>query len=519
MIQPRLTFEEQIRLTQEEELVEFWREHPVEAQKDIIGYNLNWFQRIMLRSFWDKTFLLWIMGRGCSKTFMTGLCTSLYAVLYPDWSIGIVAPGLRQANYVFDFIQKIYDISPYFRRSVSHPISRTPERSIIKFHNGSFIEALPPGVDGSKIRGRRYRALVIDEAAQCDSAIISNVIMPFLSVKVGGMDNKVVWTSSAYWKWSYLYPLYLYFRVRQIEEPNKYSVLEYDYNDVLVDNTCPEYTVDMNVLNFCKETMTDAEFQMEWLAKFPDESTGFFPSKTIDKCLRRVNPIEIEPIKGEPGFIYTLGIDCARSKTGDNFAASIAKIVGKDMHLVSLITYRGITFQEMRDFVRSVYENYNIGRIELDIDGGGSSIRDLISEGWMSSNGRKYPALLEIGNEDQNHLDGERIVKTIKFAVTSKREMFSRVKTRMEQGRIVMPLDIRNDPDASIRARGKDLLLLKTELSVVEAHQTVYGITLRVPQKYSDDRLTSYCLAIDAACDLIGEGDIYDEPLPMGVWA
>ena len=98
----RLTFEEQVKLTPEEELLQFWREHPVEAQKDIIGYNLNWYQRKMLREVWDHPFNLWVMGRGCSKTFMLALTTVLFALLYPKWNIGIIAPVFRQANFVFD---------------------------------------------------------------------------------------------------------------------------------------------------------------------------------------------------------------------------------------------------------------------------------------------------------------------------------------------------------------------------------------------------------------------------------
>jgi len=54
-------------LTKEEELIEFYRENPVEAARDILKIELNWFQRIALKKLWTRPYICFKWGRAGSK--------------------------------------------------------------------------------------------------------------------------------------------------------------------------------------------------------------------------------------------------------------------------------------------------------------------------------------------------------------------------------------------------------------------------------------------------------------------
>ena len=517
----RLTFDEQLRFTPDEKMIQFWRENPIEAQNDLIGYDLNWFQKIMLEEAWIHPFNMWIMGRGCSKTFLTAIICVLWAMLYPQWSIGIIAPVFRQANFVFDEIQKIYDKSAFVRLSAIKEPSRGTERSIIKFANGSFVEALPLG-DGSKIRGRRYRFVIIDEAAQCSIDIINKVVMPFLGVRIGKMDNKLIWASSAYYKYNYLYAKYIRYRINEIEKPNKYSVLEFNFKDILAQpnyNDHP-YQVDMNMVKESQETMSDEEFAMEWLAKFPDESMGFFPAQLIDSCVKRINPIEIEYKGGIPTARYIIAIDCARKR--DNFVVTIIRLVGDEKHIVRVVAHNRITYQEMVDIIRKLCVDFNVVRIIMDQGGGGLAIKDYLAEDWIDARGEvmnSVPAILDMDDPEHKHLQGFKMLRLYKGSQPRNEALFNRTKGQMQHNKVVFPLDVRNHENTILKDSAKELLLLKTEMGVVETKPTPNGVKFSVPNRYHDDRLMTYVMGINEACSYLSGEDISKRiVMPTGVF-
>ena len=514
----RLTFNEQIRFTPEEELILYWRERPVEAQKDIIGYNLNWFQRMMLKAAWSHSFNLWVMGRGCSKTFLIAITTVLYAMLYPGWNIGLIAPVFRQANFIFDEITKIVNKSKYVSSCVTK-FSRAMDRSIIQFSNGSSIEALPLGADGAKIRGRRYRFVAIDEAAQCPIEVIESVVMPFLSIQIGGFKNKVIWASSAYYKHNHFYSKYIRYRINQISNPNKYSVLEFNYHDILADPN-QDYQVDMDIVRESQESMSEEEFAMEYLAKFPDESMGFFSARIIDACIRKLRPISIEPAVGDLGARYLLAIDCARKL--DNFVITIFKLVGNEKHIVRIITHNRIPYDQMVDIIRKVCVDYNVVRIIMDQGGGGLSVKDYLAKSWIDTRGDiaiSRPGILDIEDPEHKYFDGNRILHMYAANNPRNERLFNRAKAEMQAGRVVFPLDIRNHENPLIKLAAKEFLLLKTEMGVVEVKVLQHGVTFSVPRKYHDDRLITFVMGVTESCDyLAGEDLTMQRVMPTGVF-
>ena len=120
-------------LTKYEQIIEFYRENPVEAARDMLGIELVWFQRIQLREMWSKPYCCMKWGRGTSKSAVSAMFAILKAMLYPDLSMGVIAPSFRQTGYIFDYIDEIYAKSAFVRAAISGHVVRTTERNICKF--------------------------------------------------------------------------------------------------------------------------------------------------------------------------------------------------------------------------------------------------------------------------------------------------------------------------------------------------------------------------------------------------
>jgi intein/homing endonuclease len=133
------------KITQNEKYIAYYRSHPVQAAKDLLNQKLSWYQRLTLRAIWFKPYSMLIFGRGCGKTRMLAVASVLRALLYPAFKVGVFGPIKKQGDYIFDEIEALYNMSEFFQAAVVKNISRSPERSLVKFVNGSSIVSLPPG--------------------------------------------------------------------------------------------------------------------------------------------------------------------------------------------------------------------------------------------------------------------------------------------------------------------------------------------------------------------------------------
>ena len=298
-----------------EKQVLYYRAHPVEAAKDLLDIELIWMQRIVIRMIWFKRFPLLNLSRGTGKSYIIAIAAVLFAMLYPKMKVGIVAPVFRQANYVFDTIDDLYASSDFLRTATVKSPSRGAAQSILKFHNRSFIEALPVG-DGTKIRGRRYFIIFIDEYAQMDESIIKLVIRPMLNVKRKGRDNKLIVASTAYYRWNHFFTVYLYYLKQMALNNKEYGVAEFDYVDVNNTKDSP-YQIDMDIIEMQKNDMTTEEFLMENGCFLPGARVTTSKGLRIIESIRvgalvlthkgryqKVTKVSVRPYRG---LIYLIG--------------------------------------------------------------------------------------------------------------------------------------------------------------------------------------------------------------------
>jgi len=389
------------------------------------------------------------------NTFLLALLCVLRACLYPREKCVIVSATYRQAQFVFDEIMKFYDESPLFRQACVKPGTKGPNSCEIQLIESGRIIAYPLG-DGSKIRGARGNTLVIDEVAQVNPEIIDMVILPILNTRQDpfakeSRGNFLVYASSAYFQFNHLYERYKLFKEQVNPKSDKYTGIhalhQYSYLDM------PDGWFDEAIITEAKTKLTDIQFMMEYGAMFPPDSDGFFPASLMNHC--RKGHVIIQNKNFKSGDQYVFGIDPAR--TGDNFALTVIKL-GTPNKVVALYTLNNKTFQEMHRFIRQKMRDFEqnngtVIRIQMDMGGGGQTLRDMLSEPYAWFNDEKgqweeEPAILEIENEDFRYHNGRRILVLQMFTPQTINNMNFDLKNDLEKNNLLLPSQTPNeDPE------------------------------------------------------------------------
>lgn len=533
----RLTKKEQSELTDQERLILFYRNNPCVAIADIFGIELTWFQRICVRALWTKKFVILLLSRGLSKTYLSAVVLSLYGILYPRTRIGVIAPSYRQTFYLLDYIEELYETSAFFRNACYRGVTRGNMRSIIRFKNGSFIEALPVG-DGKKIRGRRYNMVYIDEYAQMDDTIVRLVILPMMNIKKRGIENRMLMGSTAYWAFNHFYLTYVSYRYAAMGNPKEYEVCEFDIDDLRIVPD-PPFELDEKMIMRMKNdpNTTEEEFLMEYYCKFPVGGQGFISPNLVKNCTPSAlsetymvnfdgstyfmegSPVELS---AEQGATYVAGVDVARSAKGDNFAVVIIKIDQEKFRIVNCYGENGLSFQEMTKIIRIYCVDFNLSLMYMDASGGGSAIKDLLAQKWTDDRTNKaYPPIIDIEDKNFDNVPGLRCLVMKNFTQPFVNFMYHTVKGNMQHGRVLFPIDRRKDPNKLFENVCHNLIQLKQELVMLRAESKGLLVTFTTGSKQKKDRATALGLANLAAVEfkkdvLISESLITE--LPTGGW-
>lgn len=501
----RLMKSEKYSLTDNEKLIMFYRENPCMAAKDLLGFDLIWLQRIALEDMWEKRFTCSNISRGVGKSFLFALYGVLKGMLYSNMQIGIVTPVYRQVRrYIFGEIVKWHKQCPYFRNAVDGRVHVGTDACYVHFKNGSFVEGLPVTNEGDNIRGRRYHNLLVDEYAQHSQEALKRSVRPMLNIKVQGRKNQYHIASTPLPKHNHFWPQYLHHIRKCIENPNDYALLEFDYRDVNMtrpSKLCPivPYEVDEEIIAMQKADMHDNDFAMENLARFPDESTGFFSAKLIDSAspARGAHIAEIETTGNVNGEYY-IGVDVARVVDGANFACSIGRRELGRLKLVNMVTLNGGTYQEMNKIIRTICIDFNVYGIAIGQGGGGLTMKDLLAENYVDARtGKMHPPLTD--PLDERHMaisNGIPIVNMVNETLPLNNFMYATLKSDMEHGRFIMPATFIIDRDLSKEEERifNEIKKTKTEFLVIEAVPTSTGFKFTVPDLYQKDRATACIL-------------------------
>jgi hypothetical protein len=498
------------------------KQDPVLAATEILGVYLAPHERVALRGMWEHNWSYLVWGRGAGKTFTDAVFSGVAAVLLPGTKIVIIGPGFRQAQLVFKELETMADNSSTFRdcivngkKGVSHGTSEWS----MTFKNGSTILAVPLGTDGAKIRGIRAHILIVDEMVQVPKDIIDRVVLPFmatnknpmahyLGIEEEGSTNKLIYSTSAYYKFSHGYERFCEFIKECYQNENKdYFVTQFNYKQV------PEGFINMKVLEMSRSQISTADFMMEWEAEWVSDTAGFYPASLI----AQVGDYGVFPeLKGKPGCDYVLGVDPASTFNTCGFA--VIK-VGSPFKLVYSEALSRATNPEICSRILDFMSKFNIVRISID-RGASSSILDLFSEGRpiINQDGvMRKEVLLPLDAEPG--LEGRRIFHVVPATSESVTEINFTMKAAMEAGNIKWPAIAGDfDPDSILERERvlEEIKNLEAEYRMVESSQTRSGwYSFSVPSHKNKDRYSASLFALAGAKAYLGKETIR-RILPVG---
>jgi len=415
-------------------LIQFYRENPCIAAYDLLRVDFAPIQRLIFEDMWFKNYTIAIMGRGGGKTFMLGTLAVLSCLLYPGYRVGLIGPVFRQSKMIFSEVEKLYGKSPILKEACEKKPTRGSDTCYLRFKSiggasGSFIEALPLGVDGSKIRGSRFYLLLIDELAQIPDKTLDMVVRPMGATTLEPMENvrrlekqnrlielglateddfeedtvnKMVMASSGFYKINHMWRRMKdhWWQMDEHGDKSQYCVWQVPYWDL------PMGFLDKNNIMEAKRIMSDAEFRMEYEAAMISDSEGFFKASVLELCTID-SGFTIE-LKGEPGAEYILGID--PSQGGSASCGVVVIKIGKPSKVVSVLELKLKTTQELTQVTQTLCELYNVIRIFMDKGGGGKAIMDLLEEGYGG-----YDPIIDRTDKDKRNVKGRHILEMVNF--------------------------------------------------------------------------------------------------------
>ena len=442
-------------------LVEFYRNNPCIAAYDLLGVDLAPIQRIVFEDMWFKNFVITVISRGGGKTYLQGLLAVLSCMLYPGYRVGLVGPSFRQSKLIFAEIEKLYSKSSVLREATEKRPIRGSDVCYLKFKgightNGSYLEALPLGTDGAKIRGSRFYLMCIDELAQVPDKIIDMVLRPMGATKQDPMAhvrhlerkkalieaglavesdfedetvNKMVMTSSGFYKFNHMYRRMRSYWDSMVEFEEKDEFCPYAVHQI-PHRFLPEGFLDKNNIDEAIRTMSNHEFRMEYQAEMISDSEGFFKASLLESCTLG-SGFTVE-LSGQRESSYILGVD--PNQAGKASCGVVVVKLGPINKIVNVLELKKQTTQELTMSVQELCETYKVVRIFMDKGGGGKAICDLLEEGY---NNRK--PIIDRTNDDHKHLEGRHILEMINFNTAWISEANFSTLSLLEDKRLLFP--------------------------------------------------------------------------------
>lgn len=425
------------------ELFKFFRDNISVATNLMMGIDLYPIQAIIIKTMMERDYVLDIIGRGGSKSFMAGVFSALYAMMVPNTKIGILSSSFRQSKHIFRYIEKFASDKKgsLFADCITKTTKMNDEWTMDI--GSSSVTAIPLG-DGSKLRGFRFTVLLVDELLLMPESILNEVIMPFISVipnpterdkikeaedwliengKIKEEDryvwpnNKFIGLSSASYAFEYLYKLYKVYETLICQETSDLNILEKIGEDKknrasraivhLSYEVMPEGMYEQSAIENFKATMSESQFNRELRSMFTDESSGFFKISKMRACTIEDGQQPSVEIKGEADSEYIVAIDpsWAENDSSDDFAIQILKIDQEKQGATLVHSYAvaGAKLKSHMAYFKYVLENFNVAMVWMDYSGGSQFVNSCNESELFKSAGIKLGVLSEDFEPDEKY--------------------------------------------------------------------------------------------------------------------
>lgn len=391
------------------------------------------FQQVILDALWHKKFVMLIITRGGSKTWMLAIYAVLRCLLNQGSKIIVTGAGFRQAKHVFRYIEELYYASPILQEAIGHQggVKWGADTVSIKIGN-STIRGIPLA-DGKRVRGERASHLLADEFGSISPIVFDHAIAPFTAAgqdpvtknmlinfiktleRIGveqefidavqilrGTGNQIVYSGSATHIGNHFGNRYTVFRniiasggdqeklgaaIKLKNELTYGHPSEIDADDLeSLANTWQHHVViqmpytalppgmmEEDIIRSEKASLPAHRFKEEYMAEFTSDTDGFIKRSWIEAATPKDKQIYPE-LYGDPKATYVMGIDPARNN--DNVGIVILKITSTQKELIYCNAWNRTEFSISAKKIQEIAKRFNIVRIAMDKGGGGDSIRE-----------------------------------------------------------------------------------------------------------------------------------------------
>jgi len=370
----------------------------------LMGMDIYPFQDVMLRTMMQKDYFLGICGRGLGKSTIAAVFIVLYAIFNPGVTIGITSSTFRQARSIFEKIESIINLpkGKHLKQCLTGPVGHRSDAWEMKF-GASKIVAIP--LSGDKIRGYRFNLLVIDELLLLSEKVINEVLLPFMAIQIDPRErqktrdaedrliakgimkeedrtifpnNKLIGLTSASYEFEYLYEMFKNYK-RLIYDESAENV-----SHAIMQLSCdmaPAGLYDINTVEQARRNYSKAQFDREYMARFTGDSSGFYSARKLHEVSLIRGQTPTIKIKGDSSKNYLLSIDpnYDSSEGSDHFAMCLLEVdepneLGFMVHGYAVAS---CSFQERMDYIRYLFEHFNIIYVIIDKGGGTKFIKDI----------------------------------------------------------------------------------------------------------------------------------------------
>lgn len=441
-------------------LYEFLRYNIGFAARILTGVSLEPIQRLILKGWFEKNFIMCIAARSFGKSTFSALFSILYCIFYPKSKILLVSATFRSSRSIIDKIEEWSKRKEgiLLKQSFDKDIVRRNDEYVVKFKNGSQIKAVPLG-DANKLRGFRCNVLFIDEGLLIPENVIEMVLKPFLAASSNVEENqrkeeieqklmakgllkeedrvkrkstsKMIILSSASYQWENLYSRYKKYLQEIYDsetrgDSGEASYLVQQLSWELIPKTILDPAIEKEITS---GQIPQSVIDREYRAIFTQNSDGYFSAKKMIECTIPDGNVPTIEIKGDPDAEYVLGIDpnMSASESSDHFAMCLLKIIvnPKTNKKIGMVVHQyacaGVELKHHIEYFYYILKNFNVVYIGCDTSQGDNM--DFInicneSEYFKQKNMCLLPIDADLAKENV-----EEIVKQVKnsYSIGAKR--------------------------------------------------------------------------------------------------
>jgi hypothetical protein len=428
--------------------------NPIDFCKEVLGFKPYPYQKELIKLFVENQFLAARWSRQSGKSFIVAALLLWYAVTHPESAIGIVGPSWRQTKRILSRIGALSHKLP-------HGFVYAPQRTQIRFTNGSIIEAFPNNPE--TIRGPTLHVVYADEFnfVPNDQELYDAILFT-----LGSTNGKFVCTSTPWHMDSVFHKIFTH----------------KDFTDYKTSHVTVEQAMEPNgplkpaIIEKIKTQMGDDQirWRREMMAEWAEDQDVWLTQSLIANCIGTsascgVDLQEYNPETERKGDFFA-GLDLAQTR--DYTVLAVVERVNDKLFLRHLKIFPQPTiYATVLGYLKLLQDRWGqFGKIRIDFTREGPSIiADMQSAGICNAEG-------------------------VTFTVPSKSEMAGLLKQRMANHKFFYPMLHWERP-----YRGE----ICTELNIEHYSLNKEGtIGYYHPQGTHDDVFWAIALAVNAAADM-----------------